>query len=48
MSTNAAQTVHGSSLTPSHWGMLSFLLSEVAFFSTLIAVYVSYMGKDVR
>ncbi len=27
--------------------MLSFLLSEVAFFGTLIAVYVSYMGKDV-
>ncbi len=34
-------------LTPSQWGMLSFLLSEVAFFGTLIAVYVSYMGKDV-
>lgn len=28
--------------------MLSFLLSEVAFFSTLIAVYISYMGRDLE
>jgi cytochrome c oxidase subunit 3/cytochrome o ubiquinol oxidase subunit 3 len=26
--------------------MLSFLLSEVAFFSTLIVTYIAYMGKD--
>jgi cytochrome c oxidase subunit 3 len=34
-------------LSPSQWGLLSFLVSEVALFSTLIAVYVFYMGKDV-
>lgn len=27
--------------------MLAFLLSEVAFFSTLIVTYLTYMGKDV-
>jgi cytochrome c oxidase subunit 3 len=34
-------------LSPSQWGLLSFLVSEVALFSTLIVVYVFYMGKDV-
>jgi cytochrome c oxidase subunit 3/cytochrome o ubiquinol oxidase subunit 3 len=34
-------------LSPGQWGMLSFLLSEVALFSTLIVVYVFYLGKDV-
>ena len=33
-------------LTPRQWGMASFLLSEVAFFGTLIAAYVAYMGAD--
>ncbi len=33
-------------LTPSQWGMLSFLFSEVAFFSTLIVVYISYLHRD--
>jgi cytochrome c oxidase subunit 3/cytochrome o ubiquinol oxidase subunit 3 len=33
-------------LSPTQWGMLSFLLSEVAFFSTLIVTYIAYMGKD--
>jgi cytochrome c oxidase subunit III len=28
-------------LNPQQWGMLSFLLSEVAFFTTLIVVYLS-------
>jgi cytochrome c oxidase subunit 3/cytochrome o ubiquinol oxidase subunit 3 len=32
---------------PAQLGMLSFLLSEVAFFSTLIVTYVAFMGKDV-
>jgi heme/copper-type cytochrome/quinol oxidase subunit 3 len=27
--------------------MASFLLSEVAFFGTLIVTYVAFMGKDV-
>jgi cytochrome c oxidase subunit III len=30
-------------LTPPQWGMLSFLLSEVAFFSTLIIVYLTFV-----
>jgi cytochrome c oxidase subunit 3/cytochrome o ubiquinol oxidase subunit 3 len=33
-------------LSAPQWGMLSFLLSEVAFFSTLITTYVVYLGKD--
>jgi cytochrome c oxidase subunit 3/cytochrome o ubiquinol oxidase subunit 3 len=33
-------------LTPDQWGMLSFLVSEVAFFSTLIVVYRVYLGAD--
>ena len=34
-------------LNPFQWGMASFLLSEVAFFGTLIATYVAFMGKDI-
>ncbi len=34
-------------LNPAQWGMASFLLSEVAFFGTLIVTYVAFMGKDV-
>jgi cytochrome c oxidase subunit 3/cytochrome o ubiquinol oxidase subunit 3 len=33
-------------LSPAQWGMLSFLGSEVAFFSTLILTYVWFLGKD--
>ena len=33
-------------LSPGQWGLLSFLLSEVAFFSTLIVTYIAFMGKD--
>jgi cytochrome c oxidase subunit III len=33
-----------SQLTPAHWGMISFLVSEVAFFTTLIVVYLTYAG----
>jgi cytochrome c oxidase subunit 3 len=28
------------------WGMISFLISEVAFFSTLIVAYIAFMGQD--
>jgi cytochrome c oxidase subunit 3 len=38
--------VHRANLTPQQWGMLGFLLSEVAFFSTLITAYVAFMGQD--
>ena len=34
-------------LSPGQWGMLSFLVSEVAIFSTLIVTYLYYVGKDV-
>jgi cytochrome c oxidase subunit III len=33
-------------LTTGQWGMLSFLLSEVAFFSTLIVAYLVLSGND--
>jgi cytochrome c oxidase subunit 3 len=34
-------------LSPAQWGMLSFLVSEVALFSTLIVTYIYYLGRDV-
>ncbi len=33
-------------LSAPEWGMLSFLLSEVAFFTTLIVAYVMFKGTD--
>jgi cytochrome c oxidase subunit III len=33
-------------LSTYQWGMITFLLSEVAFFSTLIVTYLIYIGKD--
>ena len=38
---------HRSALTAPQWGMISFLVSEVALFGTLIVTYVFYLGKDV-
>src|SRR6476619_7603191 len=32
--------------TAQQWGMLSFLLSEVSIFTTLIVTYLFYLGKD--
>ncbi len=29
------------------WGMVAFLVSEAALFSTLIVVYLNFLGKDV-
>lgn len=34
-------------LSPAQWGMVSFLTSEVALFSTLIVTYIYYLGKDI-
>src|ERR1700740_1991108 len=34
-------------LSPGQWGMVSFLVSEVALFGTLIVTYIFYLGKDV-
>jgi cytochrome c oxidase subunit III len=33
-------------LNAPQWGMISFLVSEAALFSTLIVVYLSYLGRD--
>jgi cytochrome c oxidase subunit 3/cytochrome o ubiquinol oxidase subunit 3 len=33
-------------LTPAQWGMLSFLLSEAAFFGTLLVTYIAFIGWD--
>jgi cytochrome c oxidase subunit 3/cytochrome o ubiquinol oxidase subunit 3 len=33
-------------LSPAQWGMISFLVSEVAFFGTLIVAYIIFMGTD--
>ena len=33
-------------LNPAQWGMASFLVSEVAFFGTLIVTYVAFIGQD--
>jgi cytochrome c oxidase subunit 3/cytochrome o ubiquinol oxidase subunit 3 len=35
-----------TTLSPSQWGMLGFLLSEAAFFTTLIVVYLSFLHRD--
>jgi len=32
--------------SPAQWGMLGFLLSEAAFFTTLIVVYLSFLHRD--
>jgi cytochrome c oxidase subunit 3/cytochrome o ubiquinol oxidase subunit 3 len=33
-------------LSTKQWGMAAFLLSEVAFFSTLIVTYLTFLGQD--
>src|SRR5262245_1979827 len=40
-------TTDHAPLTVQQWGMISFLISEVALFGTLIFTYVFYLGKDV-
>ena len=45
--THGIATADGRALSPGQWGLLSFLVSEVALFSTLIVTYVFYLGKDV-
>jgi cytochrome c oxidase subunit 3/cytochrome o ubiquinol oxidase subunit 3 len=34
-------------LSAGQWGMISFLVSEVGLFGTLIVTYLFYLGKDV-
>jgi cytochrome c oxidase subunit 3/cytochrome o ubiquinol oxidase subunit 3 len=33
-------------LTAGQWGILAFLVSEVAFFGTLIVAYIAFIGRD--
>jgi cytochrome c oxidase subunit 3 len=35
-----------TNLGAARWGMISFLVSEVAFFATLIVTYLIFLGKD--
>ncbi len=35
-------------LSTYQWGMIAFLVSEVAFFGTLIVTYIIYLGKDTN
>jgi cytochrome c oxidase subunit 3 len=35
-----------AALSPPQWGMITFLCSEVAFFSTLIVAYIVFYGRD--
>jgi cytochrome c oxidase subunit 3/cytochrome o ubiquinol oxidase subunit 3 len=34
-------------LSPGQWGVLCFLVSEVALFGTLIVTYLFYLGRDI-
>ena len=51
MSTAAATheiaTADGRALSPGQYGLLSFLVSEVALFGTLIVTYIFYLSRDV-
>src|SRR6516164_927769 len=42
-----AHATHPTPLTAAQWGMLCFLVSEVALFGTLIVTYLFYLGRDV-
>jgi cytochrome c oxidase subunit III len=35
-------------LSAPQWGMIAFLISEAAFFSTLVMVYIVFIGADSR
>jgi cytochrome c oxidase subunit 3/cytochrome o ubiquinol oxidase subunit 3 len=43
---HSPRAIHHAPLTPTHWGMICFLLSETAFFGTLIVTYLNFMGRD--
>ena len=45
--THGITTADGRALSPAQWGLLSFLVSEVALFGTLIVTYIFYLGRDV-
>jgi len=37
---------HPVTWSPAQWGLISFLVSEVALFGTLIFTYIFYLGRD--
>ena len=43
---NAVRPEHEGSIAPAHVGMMAFLCSEAAFFSTLLVAYFLYMGES--
>src|SRR6266566_2706862 len=43
---SSSKTTDDAALTTAQWGMIAFLVSEVAFFSTLIGSYLSLLGHD--
>src|SRR5262245_21883529 len=43
---SSSKATDHAALTPAQWGMIAFLVSEVAFFSTLIVVYLALLGRD--
>ena len=45
--THAMATPDGRALSPGQYGLLSFLVSEVALFATLLVTYIFYLGRDV-
>src|SRR5262249_56338695 len=45
--THGITTADGRALSPAQYGLLSFLVSEVALFGTLIVTYIFYLGRDV-
>jgi cytochrome c oxidase subunit 3 len=46
LATAPPHAANSKPLSQQEWGMIAFLLSEVAFFSTLIVTYLAYIGKD--
>src|SRR5947209_3274503 len=46
LSPGSSPTTDQSSLTAAQWGMIAFLVSEAAFFSTLIVSYLALLGPD--
>src|SRR5437016_3087396 len=47
MNASASNAIAPSTpLQPAQVGMLAFLVSEIAFFGTLISAYVTFIGRD--
>jgi len=42
----SSRNTERAALTTAQWGMIAFLVSEAALFSTLIVVYLALLGRD--